>query len=103
MPGLQNLYLSDDIVFQGPPSWSEGTDVSPSYEVPKEVIESATGVAFLKRSGAKIAESLESRVDDAILNVLDAKLVSGLSSATSEHLILGYQASDEVNRIGLKS
>ena len=82
LPGLQNLYLSDDIVFQGPPSWSEGTDVSPSYEVPKEVIESATGVAFLKRSGAKIAESLESRVDDAILNVtLDAKLVSGLSSA----------------------
>ena len=50
-------------------------------------------VAFLKRSGASIAESLESRVDDAILNVtLDAKLVSGLSSATSEHLILGCKA-----------
>lgn len=101
LPGLQNLYLSDDIVFQGPPSWTEGTDVSPSYEVPKEVIESATGVAFLKRSGATIAESLESRVDDAILNVtLDAKLVSGLSSATSEHLILGCKASDDdQNRI----
>jgi len=96
LPGPENLYLSDDAVFHGPSNWSNNTDVSPTYQLPREVVESATGVAFLKRAGARIPASLEERVDDALMEVtVSASIINGLSSAESEHLILKCNARDQ--------
>ena len=96
LPGPENFYLSDDTVFHGPASWSDNTDVSPTYQLPREVVESATGVAFLKRADAQIPVSLEERVDDATMDVtLKASIINGLSSAESEHLLLKCNARDQ--------
>ncbi len=96
LPGPENFYLSDDAVFHGPLNWSNNTDVSPTYQLPREVVESATGVAFLKRAGARMPASLEERVDDALMEVtVSASIINGLSSAESEHLILKCNARDE--------
>ena len=96
LPGPENFYLSDDTVFHGPASWSDNTDVSPTYQLPREVVESATGVAFLKRADAQMPASLEERVDDATMDVtLKASIINGLSSAESEHLLLKCNARDQ--------
>ena len=96
LPGPENFYLSDDTVFHGPASWSDNTDVSPTYQLPREVVESATGVAFLKRADAQMPVSLEERVDDATMDVtLKASIINGLSSAESEHLLLKCNARDQ--------
>ena len=93
--GAKNLYLSDEAVFPGPAAWCEGTEVLPSYSIPAEVIESATGVEFLLRSGSEIAAELAERIDDSMMSVtLNASIVHGLSGAESEHLLLKVEASD---------
>ena len=35
LPGPENFYLSDDAVFEGPLNWSNNTDVSPTYQLPR--------------------------------------------------------------------
>ncbi len=95
LEGARPLYLSDETVFAGPANWLEGTDILPRYELPNDVIETATGVSFLMRLGAEIDPELAGRVDDAVMGVtLDARLSRGLTAAESEHLLLSVEASD---------
>jgi hypothetical protein len=93
--GAKDLYLSDEAVFPGPPGWSEDTEILPSYSIPAEVIESATGVEFLIRSGSEIAPALADRIDDSMMEItLSASIMHGLSAAESEHLLLKVEAAD---------
>ncbi|MFP6873903.1 MAG: DEAD/DEAH box helicase [Verrucomicrobiales bacterium] len=93
--GAKDLYLSDGTVFPGPPGWGEGSEVLPSYSIPAEVIESATGVEFLIRSGTELAPELADRIDDSMMVItLGASIVHGLSAVESEHLLLKVEAVD---------
>ena len=58
LPGGTNLYLTDEAVFEGPPKWTEGTQVEPRYEIPRSVLETVAGVEFLGRIKASLPESL---------------------------------------------
>ncbi len=93
--GAKDLYLSDEAIFPGPRGWSDDTEVLPSYSIPAKVIESATGVEFLIRSGSEIAPALADRIDDSMMTItLSASIMHGLSAAESEHLLLKVEAAD---------
>lgn len=67
LPGPEDFYLSDEAVFRGPRPWMESGEAMPRYEVPREVIESETGVDFLRRLDVALPEGLKSRAVEAVL------------------------------------
>lgn len=96
LPGLKDLYQSDETVFPGPPRWQESTEVMPSYLIPKKVIDSLEGVEFLRKIGASLPESMRERVVDLELKPkFDMKLVQGLTAAETEHILIEISAQDE--------
>ena len=80
LPGGRNLYLTDEAVFDGPPKWTEGTQVEPRYEIPRSVLETVAGVEFLGRIKASLpgvaGRSGAGRVDggDDQARAVDARL-----------------------------
>ncbi len=99
LPGLVELYQSDETVFPGPPRWLESTEVEPRYSIPKSVIDSLEGVEFLRKIGATLPPSMEERVEDIeMLPTFTMKIVRGLTSADTEHVILDITARDEQER-----
>ncbi|MEM7147795.1 MAG: DEAD/DEAH box helicase [Verrucomicrobiota bacterium] len=95
LPGVDDLYLSDEGLFRGPRRWMEGTEVEPEYEVPREVLESESGVEFLGRIEAALPAYLQERVTDEVLEVtLKMSLSKRLTAAQSEHLLVEVKASD---------
>lgn len=96
LPGQVALYQSDETVFPGPPRWLENTEVEPRYSIPKSVINSLEGVEFLRKIGATLPPSLEERVKDLDLRAtFKMRIVRGLTSADTEHVILEITAKDE--------
>lgn len=67
LPGPQTLYLSNEAVFHGPMTWTDGTDVPPRIDVPKPVLESESGLAFLHRLGAPPPPSLMAQAVEVML------------------------------------
>lgn len=99
LPGLVELYQSDETVFPGPPRWMESTEVEPRYAIPKTVIDSLDGVEFLRKIGASLPPSMEERVEDIeMLPSFNMKIVRGLTSADTEHVILEVSAQDALGR-----
>lgn len=99
LPGLVELYQSDETVFPGPPRWLESTEVEPRYSIPKSVIDSLDGVEFLRKIGAALPPSMEARVEDIELKpTFKMKIVRGLTSADTEHVLLEVVAQDEPGR-----
>ena len=95
LPGQQELYQSDETVFPGPPRWLESTEVEPRYSIPKQVIDSLEGVEFLRKIGASLPPSMEDRVVDIDLRgTFDMKIVRGLTSAETEHVLCEVSARD---------
>lgn len=99
LPGLEELYQSDETVFPGPPRWLEGTEVDPRYSIPKSVIDSLDGVEFLRKIGATLPPSMEERVVDIeMLPTFHMKIAGGLTSADTEHVLLEVTAQDKPGR-----
>lgn len=99
LPGLVELYQSDETVFPGPPRWLESTEVEPRYSIPKTVIDSLEGVEFLRKIGATLPPSLEDRVVDIEMKpTFSMKIVRGLTSAETEHVLLEVTAQDDPGR-----
>ena len=66
----------------------ESTEVEPRYSIPKQVIDSLEGVEFLRKIGASLPPSMEDRVVDIDLRgTFDMKIVRGLTSAETEHVL----------------
>lgn len=98
LPGQVELYQSDETVFPGPPRWMESTEVEPRYSIPKSVIDSLTGVEFLRKIGATLPPSMEERVIDIEMHpTFTMKIVRGLTSADTEHVQLDVTAVDAKN------
>lgn len=96
LPGGTNLYLTDEAVFEGPPKWTEGTMVDPSYEVPRSVLETVSGVEFLGRIDADLPESLQGRVQDEKMGVtIGIELSTKITAAESEHMLMHVAAYDQ--------
>ena len=99
LPGQVELYQSDETVFPGPPRWMESTEVEPRYSIPKTVIDSLEGVEFLRKIGATLPPSLEDRVVDIEMKpTFTMKIVRGLTSAETEHVLLDVTAQDDPGR-----
>ncbi len=99
LPGLVELYQSDETVFPGPPRWLESTEVEPRYSIPKTVIDSLDGVEFLRKIGATLPPSMQDRVVDIEMKPTFAmKIVRGLTSADTEHVLLEVTAQDDPGR-----
>ena len=99
LPGLRELYQSDETVFLGPPRWLESTEVMPRYSIPKQVIDSLEGVEFLRKIGASLPPSMEDRVIDIDLKpTFKMHIVRGLTAADTEHVICEVSATDAPGR-----
>ncbi len=95
LPGAEDLYLSDEGIFRGPHSWLEDTEILPRYEIPRDVLESESGVEFLAKLGVDLPDYLRKRVQDEVLQVhLRMRLSSNITAAQSEHLLVEVTASD---------
>ena len=99
LPGQVELYQSDETVFPGPPRWLESTEVEPRYSIPKSVIDSMDGVEFLRKIGATLPPSMEERVVDIEMKpTFKMRVVRGLTSADTEHVLLDVLAQDDPGR-----
>ena len=99
LPGQVELYQSDETVFPGPPRWLESTEVEPRYSIPKAVIDSMDGVEFLRKIGATLPPSMEERVVDIEMKpTFKMRVVRGLTSADTEHVLLDVLAQDDPGR-----
>lgn len=97
LPGEENLFLSDEMIFRGPEVWvNDETLIDPRHIIPKAVIESEPGVAFLTRIGANIPQSLKSRIKEEPLSVkFELKIASNTTTASSEHMLIRAVASNK--------
>ncbi|MEO0413551.1 MAG: DEAD/DEAH box helicase, partial [Verrucomicrobiota bacterium] len=88
--------------FLGSEFWNkEETLIEPSYNVPRNVIFSETGVSFLHRLGADLPESLSNSVKEEALNVkFDLSIDETATSGSSEYMVLKIEAvnDDETRR-----
>ncbi len=95
LPGAEDLYLADDTVFRGPMHWGGGTEIDPRHELPRELIESSDGIAFLDRIGAAPPPHLAARIVDHSPEVrIQARIARNLTTADSEHMVLEIRAED---------
>jgi len=99
LPGRNILYQSDETVFPGPPRWLDETEVMPTYQIPKSVIDSLEGVEFLRKIGSTLPESMKKRVVDLeLLPEFNMRLEKGLTSAETEHLVIEVTAIEKDDR-----
>jgi len=96
LPGRRILYQSDETIFPGPPRWLDETEVMPTYQIPKSVIDSLEGVEFLRKIGSTLPESMKKRVVDLELTPqFNMSLEKGLTSAETEHLVIEITATEK--------
>ncbi|MGK0184337.1 MAG: hypothetical protein ACI9R3_000103, partial [Verrucomicrobiales bacterium] len=96
LSGVEVLYLSDETVFRGPPNWIDSTEIDPRYSIPREVVETASGVEFLARIRAALPSSMRDRVSEDRMTVcLECQLVKSTRSADSENLSVKVIATSE--------
>jgi len=96
LPGNPNLYLGDEQVFPGPMFFQNGTEVLPSYEIPRTLMWTEAGVEFLTRIGASLPLALQEMVLDRVLRVkLQMRLSQKIAGTETEQLIVELEAEDE--------
>lgn len=96
LPGDEALYMSDEWVFHGPEHWVRNeTLVDPCVVIPRSVIESEAGVAFLSRLGASIPETLEDKIREESLRVVfNLGISTGATASSNEHMLMKISASN---------
>ncbi|HRQ87711.1 MAG TPA: DEAD/DEAH box helicase [Bacteroidia bacterium] len=94
LPGDEALYLSDEWVFRGPEHWVRAeTLIDPRVVIPRSVIESESGVAFLFRLGASVPEDLSAKIKEETLRVrFDLGISSAATATGSEHMLMRINA-----------
>ncbi len=94
LPGDEALYMSDEWVFRGPEHWARGeTLIDPRVVIPRTVIESESGVAFLFRLGANLPANLENKIREEPLRILfNLGISAGATAASSEHMLMKISA-----------
>ncbi|MDB6133741.1 MAG: Non-specific serine/threonine protein kinase [Verrucomicrobiales bacterium] len=96
LPGPATFYLSDEAVFRGPRPWMDTPEAMPRYDVPAEVVESETGVDFLRRLDVALPPGLKSRAVEAVLQPrLMMKLAKRGPAADAEVVQAEVMASDD--------
>src|SRR5690606_16699188 len=96
LPGRETLYLSDDVLFHGPPPWLEANEMEPRHELPAEIVESSQGVDFLTRLGAPLPPALAARVTGAPMRVgVALRLSDKKFSGDTEFLLADVTAADD--------
>lgn len=96
LPGAVDLYLSDEAVFRGPRPWMDNGEAMPRYELPAEVVESETGVDFLRRLDVTLPPALKARAVEAVLKpLMQLKLTKKGPSADAEQVQADISASDD--------
>lgn len=96
LPGLEPLYLADESVFPGPPFWGHGTEVPPQTSIPRKVIWSESGVAFLYGIRASLPEALERQVEEVNMRArVVMRLNQKLTGSETEQLLVEVTGSDE--------
>lgn len=90
LPGDESLYLSDEWVFPGPDHWVKNeTLIEPRVVIPRSVVESEAGVAFLFRLEADVPPLLQERIKEEELSILfDLSISSSATGASSEHMLI---------------
>ncbi len=96
LPGDESLYMSDEWVFHGPEHWIKSeTLIDPRVTIPRSVIESESGVAFLFRLGAAVPANLEKRIKEEELTIsFDLSISSKATGASSEHMLMKIVAAN---------
>ena len=78
LPGDEALYMSDEWVFRGPEHWVKAeTLIDPRVVVPRSIIESESGVAFLYRLNSTIPAELAKKIQEETLKVIFELSISG--------------------------
>ncbi|MDP4790272.1 MAG: DEAD/DEAH box helicase, partial [Verrucomicrobiales bacterium] len=96
LPGDESLYMSDEWVFRGPEHWVKAeTLIDPRVVIPRSVIESESGVAFLYRLNSAIPVALEKKIKEEKLRIIfDLSISSSATGASSEHMIMKIMAAN---------
>ncbi len=96
LPGDEALYMSDEWVFHGPEHWVKSdTLIDPRVTIPRNVIESESGVAFLFRLGAQVPAELEKRIqEEELIITFDLSISSKATGASSEHMLMNILANN---------
>ena len=90
LPGDEALYLSDEWVFRGPEHWVKNeTLIDPRVVLPRSVVESESGVAFLYRLQAEVPKTLQKRIrEESLAITFDLSISSKATGASSEHMLM---------------
>ncbi|MEQ1843357.1 MAG: ATP-dependent helicase, partial [Verrucomicrobiales bacterium] len=90
LPGDEALYMSDEWVFRGPEHWVKAeTLIEPRVVIPRSIIESEAGIAFLYRLNSSIPEDLSKKIKEETLNlVFQLSISSTATGAASEHMLM---------------
>jgi len=90
LPGDEALYMSDEWVFRGPEHWVKAeTLIEPRVVIPRSIIESEAGIAFLYRLNSSIPEDLSKKIKEETLNlVFHLSISSTATGAASEHMLM---------------
>lgn len=96
LPGDEALYMSDEWVFRGPEHWVKAeTLIDPRVVVPRSIIESESGVAFLYRLNSTIPAELAKKIQEETLKVIFELSISGSATgASSEHMLMKILATN---------
>lgn len=96
LPGLEPLYLADECAFPGPPFWGQGTEVPPQVAIPRKVVWTESGVAFLSGIRARLPEALERDVEEVPMRArVVMRLSQKLTGSETEQLLVEVSGSDE--------
>lgn len=93
LPAAEPLYLGSDTIFQGPPSFEEGTTAQTSIEIPVEALSTEEGIRFLEKLDVPLPPSLAARVTRETFKVqLSARCLPKVEQGGTEHVAITAQA-----------
>lgn len=90
LPGDEALYMSDEWVFRGPEHWVKAeTLIEPRVVIPRTVIESEAGIAFLYRLNSTIPGDLSKKIKEETLSLaFNLSISTTATGAASEHMLM---------------
>ncbi len=87
LPGKEPLYMSDDAIFPGPHPWVSGTEIPPRMTLPKAVLESENGLAFLTKLKAQAPAAInELSITLTLMPKLNCRLVKRGGDSEMVHI-----------------
>lgn len=93
LPGLKPLYLSADIIFEGPEWFMETSEVSTPISIPVAALNSEDGIRFFEKIGADLPPTLASRTSKAHFKLnIQAKCLPKPEKGSTEHVVFEITA-----------